>query len=453
MQVQQRSPRAARLVFVVLLTLAALVVAACGSDDDVGRWGAASGRSRSSSSPARRRTRATEAEQAAIVKRFDDEHPDIEVKREAVEINEMRTILKTRLVSGSGPDVFSYDTGPATAACSPRPAWSPRWTTPTREVLEHLSRGRRPARPTAARPTPSRTQSRSWESSTTTIVLQARRAAAEDARELDDVADAASSADSSRSRSATRTSGRPATSSRMTCQQPARPRGTGRDPLRRRRSGTIRRSSRHRPLLPPVPGRGLLPEGRQRQSTTTTPTRCSSRGKAAMLPTGTWLVSEITAKQAPFEVGFFPFPSIDGSTVAPPAGVGGGLFVVREVEEQGRRARVPRLALIQDDSRASRGRESSTPSRRSRSTRRASRSRRCSSRCSTDLGESSRTTAAFGYNIDVLTPARFNEVDVQRLPGRARRDADRRRQQADAPAGGLGRRPRGRATRSRSPEA
>jgi raffinose/stachyose/melibiose transport system substrate-binding protein len=50
--------------------------------------------------------------------------------------------------------------------------------------------------------------------------------------------------------------------------------------------------------------------------------------KAAMLPTGTWLISDL-AQKAPFEVGFFPFPSIDGSSVAPPAGVGSGLFVTR----------------------------------------------------------------------------------------------------------------------------
>jgi raffinose/stachyose/melibiose transport system substrate-binding protein len=50
-------------------------------------------------------------------------------------------------------------------------------------------------------------------------------------------------------------------------------------------------------------------------------------GKAGMVPTGTWLVPEIDETVQDFEVGFFPFPSIDGSQVAPPSGVGGGLFV------------------------------------------------------------------------------------------------------------------------------
>jgi raffinose/stachyose/melibiose transport system substrate-binding protein len=52
-------------------------------------------------------------------------------------------------------------------------------------------------------------------------------------------------------------------------------------------------------------------------------------GKAAMNPTGTWLVSEIVQAAQDFEVGFFPFPSIDGSGISPPAGVGAGWFVAK----------------------------------------------------------------------------------------------------------------------------
>src|SRR5215207_1471942 len=44
---------------------------------------------------------------------------------------------------------------------------------------------------------------------------------------------------------------------------------------------------------------------------------------AAMLPTGTWLVPEIVEAIQDFEVGFFPFPSIDGSSISSGrAGVG-----------------------------------------------------------------------------------------------------------------------------------
>lgn len=57
-------------------------------------------------------------------------------------------------------------------------------------------------------------------------------------------------------------------------------------------------------------------------------------GKAAMLPTGTWLVSEIVQTVREFEVGFFPFPSIDGSSLSPPAGVGTGQFVAADARDK-----------------------------------------------------------------------------------------------------------------------
>ena len=44
-------------------------------------------------------------------------------------------------------------------------------------------------------------------------------------------------------------------------------------------------------------------------------------GKAAMLPTGTWQVSAIVETVQNFEVDFF-LPSIDGSDIAPAAGMG-----------------------------------------------------------------------------------------------------------------------------------
>ena len=52
-------------------------------------------------------------------------------------------------------------------------------------------------------------------------------------------------------------------------------------------------------------------------------------GEAAMNPTGTWLVPEIVQTVQDFEVGFFPFPSIEGSGISPPAGLGSGLFIAR----------------------------------------------------------------------------------------------------------------------------
>jgi raffinose/stachyose/melibiose transport system substrate-binding protein len=56
-------------------------------------------------------------------------------------------------------------------------------------------------------------------------------------------------------------------------------------------------------------------------------------GKAAMDPTGTWLLSELDEQDLAFGVGFFPFPSIGGSGITPPAGLGEGLFVAGNTDE------------------------------------------------------------------------------------------------------------------------
>ena len=51
-------------------------------------------------------------------------------------------------------------------------------------------------------------------------------------------------------------------------------------------------------------------------------------GKAAMVPTGSWLGASITATVGTkFEVGVFPFPSIDGSGIHAPVGIGSGWFI------------------------------------------------------------------------------------------------------------------------------
>lgn len=52
-----------------------------------------------------------------------------------------------------------------------------------------------------------------------------------------------------------------------------------------------------------------------------------------MNPTGTWLLSELDGQNLAFGVGFFPFPSIGGSGITPPAGLGDGLFVARNTDE------------------------------------------------------------------------------------------------------------------------
>jgi raffinose/stachyose/melibiose transport system substrate-binding protein len=128
-------------------------------------------------------------------------------------------------------------------------------------------------------------------------------------------------------------------------------------------------------------------------------------GKAAMIPTGTWLVPEIDETVQNFDVEFFAFPSIDGSSISPPGGLGGGLFVAAETDAP--EATIKLLDYLQfNDEIVQRDLElfntippfdvdtsglDLTPLFQS---------------VLDDLSESK----GFGYNLDVLMPQRFNTV-------------------------------------------
>jgi len=130
-------------------------------------------------------------------------------------------------------------------------------------------------------------------------------------------------------------------------------------------------------------------------------------GQAAMVPTGTWLVSTIVESVQDFEVGVFPFPSIDGSGIAPPAGVGSGLFVADKAkepegaiafidyleQESTSRQLMERLNLIPAHPVETSGLDVSELFKQVLS----------------DLSDQGQAKS-FGYNIDVLAPANFNEV-------------------------------------------
>jgi raffinose/stachyose/melibiose transport system substrate-binding protein len=151
---------------------------------------------------------------------------------------------------------------------------------------------------------------------------------------------------------------------------------------------------------------GYYPEGVNAITYDDANTRFYS-GEAAMLPTGTWLVSEIVQTAQDFEVGFFPFPSIDGSGISPPAGLGSGLFVANEANnlegaiefidylQQGDTARliIEKLNTIPAHPVDTRGLD--VPE--------------LFKQVLDDLSESPQAEA-FGYNIDVLAPQNFNEV-------------------------------------------
>ena len=99
-------------------------------------------------------------------------------------------------------------------------------------------------------------------------------------------------------------------------------------------SGTSRGGGSHQPLLPEFVESGYYPDG-VNAITYEDANTLFYAGKAAMNITGTWLVSEIVETVQDFEVGFFPFPSIDGSGISPPAGVGTGTFIAKGAKNRG----------------------------------------------------------------------------------------------------------------------
>jgi raffinose/stachyose/melibiose transport system substrate-binding protein len=130
-------------------------------------------------------------------------------------------------------------------------------------------------------------------------------------------------------------------------------------------------------------------------------------GEAAMNPTGTWLVPEIVQTVQDFEVGFFPFPSIEGSGISPPAGLGSGLFIARRastpqgaidfidylLEESTARLAIETLNVIPAQPVNPQGLE--VPE--------------LFKEVLEDLSASPEARS-FGYNIDVLAPQSFNEM-------------------------------------------
>ena len=127
-----------------------------------------------------------------------------------------------------------------------------------------------------------------------------------------------------------------------------------------------------------------------------------------MVPTGTWLVSEITAK-AKFDVGFMPFPSIDGSSVSPPAGLGGGMFVNKASKNQDAAfAYLDWLLQPEQVKKWDLGTFASIPAVPIDAS--SVTVSPLFGKVLSDLAESSGTTGTFGYNIDVLTPAEFNDT-------------------------------------------
>ena len=51
----------------------------------------------------------------ALITAFEAEHPNITIERDTQTVDTMRPIIQTSLASGTGPDIFYYDTGPGFA--------------------------------------------------------------------------------------------------------------------------------------------------------------------------------------------------------------------------------------------------------------------------------------------------------------------------------------------------
>jgi raffinose/stachyose/melibiose transport system substrate-binding protein len=52
-----------------------------------------------------------------------------------------------------------------------------------------------------------------------------------------------------------------------------------------------------------------------------------AQGRAAMFVTGTWIISELKSSVKDFDVGFFPFPSVEGKPAVLAGGLGSGYYI------------------------------------------------------------------------------------------------------------------------------
>jgi len=199
-----------RLLVAALATVAAAaVVAACGGDSG------SSNKVTITFLTGQQESTRLEAQAKADIDRFNETHPNIEVKRDSMDNDQLRTVLKTRLNSNNGPDVFSYDTGPGFGGVLAKAGLLEPLDKAYTSTTGRSTTGRASARPTAARPTASPTRSRRSGSSTTrTSSRSGASSRRRRSRSSSRSPTGPSRRTSSRWRSPTRISGLPATSSR-----------------------------------------------------------------------------------------------------------------------------------------------------------------------------------------------------------------------------------------------
>jgi raffinose/stachyose/melibiose transport system substrate-binding protein len=131
-------------------------------------------------------------------------------------------------------------------------------------------------------------------------------------------------------------------------------------------------------------------------------------GQAPMDITGTWLVSEIRQEVGDrFEVGFFPFPALDETGIHPPGGSGGGLFVAKNTDEPQATLKLLDYFLSEPFLKANLELTNTIPALPLETQNLDITP--LFQEILNDLSQTSGETA-FGYNIDVLTPQGFNDV-------------------------------------------
>jgi raffinose/stachyose/melibiose transport system substrate-binding protein len=394
-----------RSVATALAIVAAVAVAGCGSDDG----GGSSGGKKVTISflTGQQESTRLEAQAKADIDRFNEDHPNIEVKREAMDNDQLRTVLKTRLNSNDGPDVFSYDTGPGfggvlakAGLVEPLDAAYEKYKWPIYDWAR---------------------QRATYGGKTYGIPDQVEEVGIyynEDAfkklgvaeppktvEEFEQIADKVKAegliplafADKDQwpaghqfSMMVSNLLGRKGLDDILYGD------GTWSDPKVVRGIELYFREFQDKGYFP----KGLNGLGYDDGNA------LFYQQKAAMVPTGTWLVSDIGQK-ASFPVGFFPFPSIDGSAISPPAGVGGGMFV--SARSKKKEAALEFLDWMFSKKEATHRAEVFNAIPAFPIDTESLDVSPLFKQVISDLS-ASEDESAFGYNIDVLTPQNFNDV-------------------------------------------
>jgi raffinose/stachyose/melibiose transport system substrate-binding protein len=348
-----------------------------------------------------------EAQRDQQIDQFNKEHPNIEVKRESMDNDQLRTVLKTRLNSNDGPDVFAYDTGPGYGGVlakahlvMPLDAAYAKYKWP---IYGWARKRATYSGKTFAIPDQVEEVGIFYnEDLFKKLGVQVPRSLAD----LQHVADVAKSRGVIPLAFADKDQWPAYHQFSMVTSNLLGPKGLT-DILFGNGSWTNPEVVKGIDLyFRQFEQQGFFPKGVNGIGYDDG-NALFYQGRAAMLPTGTWIVSD-AAQKAAFKVGFFPFPSIDGSSVAPPAGVGNGYFVSARSKHKAQALQFLDWWLGKENSRENIQTFNAIPAEPVDTS--GLKVTPLFKQVLTDLGKAADDASAFGYNIDVLTPTSFNDV-------------------------------------------